>query len=151
MTVSKKCQYAVRAILELAKRGNRCPVSISDIAAKQAAPARFLEAILAELRHGKYVDSRRGAQGGWLLLRSPKDITVGEIIRFVDGPLDPVDCLGEETSQVCALRGQCALVGLWRRAKEAVESVYDSTTFQDLVDQERALNRSAAPDLHLAL
>ena len=145
MSMSQKCQYAVRATLELAKHYGQGPIPISQIASNQAVPGRFLENILNEMRQGGFVDSRRGVQGGYYLLRVPVELTVGEIIRFVDGPLDPVKCIAEQPKP-CPLKHSCSLVELWIRAKEAVEQVYDGTTFQDLVEKERKLDRAGVFD-----
>jgi Rrf2 family protein len=84
------------------------------------------------------VVSRRGAQGGYTLVKSPAQLTVGDVIRFVEGPISPVKCIigGEETG--CSLRDNCLFMGFWQRAKEALEQVYDSTTFQNLVDEAAA-------------
>jgi len=146
MNVSQKCQYAIRSILELGKRYGQGPTSISEIASKQVIPPRFLEIILNELRQGGFVDSRRGVQGGYMLRHQPRDLTVGQIIRFVDGPLEPVKCIGSKGKEQCGLRNQCALIHLWTRAKEAVEGVYDTTTFGDLVEQERELEQANVLD-----
>ena len=146
MRISQKCQYAIRAVLELAKRHGQGPVTIGDIARKQAAPPRFLEIILNEMRQGGLVRSRRGAQGGYELGRSPKDISVGQIIRLVDGPLDPVQCIAGRGAPACPLGERCALVKLWKRAKAAVEEVYDGTSFQDLVEDEAKLLKNTAAD-----
>lgn len=137
MGLSQKCQYTVRAVLELAKRYGSGAVRASEIAANQAVPQRFLEIILNELKPSGIVESRRGVQGGYYLIPEPKDITVGQVIRLVEGPLDPVRCSGDTQNACCPLIENCALVGLWKQAKEAVEKVYDGTTFQDLVDKER--------------
>ena len=141
MSISQKCQYAVRATLELAKHYGQGPIPISEIASSQAIPARFLENILNEMRQGGFVESRRGVQGGYFLLADPKELNVGRVIRFVDGPFDPVKCIGEQ-SNPCPLKGQCSLIDLWMKAKEAVEEVYDTITFHDLVEKERKLDRS---------
>ena len=145
MSMSQKCQYAVRATLELAKHFGKGPVPISEIASSQAAPARFLENILNEMRQGGFVDSRRGVQGGYYLVSDPHELTVGEIIRFVDGPLDPVKCTTGQPKP-CPLKGRCSLIELWARAKDAVEQVYDGTTFQDLVDKDHQLDRAGLLD-----
>ncbi len=146
MNLSQKCQYAIRAILELAKHHGEGPVAISQIAANQAIPQRFLENILNELRPTGLIQSRRGIQGGYLLTRDPAAISVGEIIRLVEGPLDPVKCIGDRNGPCCPIKDHCSLFGLWTRAKEAVEEVYDNANFRDLVDQERKLDRSAVLD-----
>ena len=134
MNLSQKCQYAFRAVFELSRRFDRQePASVAEIAEVQAIPPRFLEQILAELKQGGFVTARRGAQGGYVLAISPAEIRVGDIIRFIEGPISPVKCIIQEDGAECPLRADCLFQAFWLRAKEAVEKVYDSTTFQDLV------------------
>jgi Rrf2 family protein len=135
LQTSQKCQYALRAVYELAKRSEEGPVSVSEVAAAQAIPPRFLELILGELRKAGYVLSHRGPQGGYELAVGPADLTVGTIIRFIDGPVAPVGCIAGNKPQQCSLFGRCAFLSMWQRAQQAVEEVYDGTTFQDLIDQ----------------
>ena len=134
MNVSQKCQYALRAVFELSTRPGEGPVRTSEIAESQAIPAKFLELILRELKQGGFVDSRRGKRGGYLLLGRPDRMTVGEIIRFVDGPIAPVRCVAGSDPPDCPLYGSCAFMGMWSRARDAVNEVFDNTTFQDLID-----------------
>lgn len=117
-----------------------------EIAASQAVPKRFMEVILNELKPSGLVGSRRGARGGYFLTRPPREITVGEVIRLIDGPLDPVLCTTDGGQGCCPLRSRCSLTELWDRAKQAVAEVYDATSFQDLVDRAAALERRSAPD-----
>jgi len=138
MNLSQKCQYAVRGLLELAKRHGQGPVRIAEIAEAQAVPPRFLELILNELKQAGYVESRRGVQGGYMLAVSPGQLTVGEVISLVDGPQTPVKCLNEPGTPECPMYGRCAFLRLWERAAAAVAEVYDTTSFQDLLDQEQA-------------
>lgn len=146
MNLSQKCQYAVRAVLELSMKYGQGAISAGEIAASQAIPQRFLEVILNELRPSGLVESRRGVQGGYYLSRLPKEITVGQVIRLVDGPLDPVRCTGDKESATCPLKDRCSLIQLWDEAREAVEGVYDKTTFQDLADREVAMVRRGVAD-----
>jgi len=146
LNLSQKCQYAVRAVLELAKRYGQGAIPASEIAANQAIPQRFLEIILNELKPAGLLDSRRGVQGGYFLTVDPKDITAGRIIRLIDGPLDPVRCTGDKESARCPLMEQCSLMELWNQAKEAVEKVYDGVNFHDLAERERALERKSVSD-----
>ncbi len=137
MSVSQKCQYSLRSVFELAKHHGEGPMKIADIATAQAIPARFLEVILNQLKQGGFVESRRGSSGGYVLTRSPAALTVGEIIRFIEGPLSPVQCITGSTGDQCPLRGDCAFLSLWERVEGALSEVYDSTSFEDLVEQER--------------
>jgi len=90
--ISQKSQYAVRALLELAKRQGSRPVKAAEIATAQWIPMRFLENILGQLRQAGLVESVRGKEGGYRLARPAEQVSVGEIIRLVQGPLSPVDC-----------------------------------------------------------
>ena len=144
MNLSQKCQYAVRAILELAKRHGQGPVTASEIASSQVIPQRFLEVILNELKPSGLIESRRGVQGGYFLSGRPKDIKVGQVIRLIDGPLEPVRCVGDRTKPSCPLKDRCARGELWSAARKAVEEVYDGTNFPDLVEREAQFDRRAA-------
>ena len=140
MGISLKCQYGLRALFELARREGEGLVRLTEIAEKQAIPGRFLENILNQLRQGGFVESRRGKDGGFVLLRPARDITIGEIIRFIEGPIHPVDCSGDNPTHKCSLRGNCVFIHLWDEATAALEKVYDGKTLQDLVDEDRALS-----------
>ncbi len=123
MNVSVKGEYALQAIFDLANQGSRDPVKIADIARRQRIPQKFLELILAGLKQGGFVESRRGAEGGYLLARSPEAITVGEVLRYVEGGKMLRGNLGPEHP----------LAGLWQRVDSAVSEVIDRTTFAVLV------------------
>jgi Rrf2 family protein len=121
-------------------------ISVADISAVQAIPPRFLNLILGELRQGGFVESRRGARGGYLLASSPAAVTVGDIICFVDGPITPVNCIAGESGGNCQLWGKCAFLDMWRRARQAVTEVYDSTSLQNLVDDWKARENNFVAD-----
>ncbi len=138
MTVSQKCQYALRAVFELAKLRGNGPVTAADIASAQAIPRGFLEVILVELKKAGFVTARRGMRGGYELAVSPNSLSVGEIITSVDGPVAPIKCVADPSSSDCPLYGTCAFLPLWERVKTAVSDIYDSTNFQELLDREAA-------------
>ncbi len=143
--LSQKCQYAVRATFELAKHYGKGPVRVWEIAKAQAIPPRFLEVILVQLKQGGFVESRRGNEGGYLLSRRPEDLTVGEIIRFVEGPMSPVRCTVGGKGEPCSLHGQCVFLSMWERARRAAADVYDGTSFRDLVEEESHMGMSCTP------
>ncbi len=122
MGLSLKCQYAVRALFELAKREGDGLVRLRDIADAQHIPRRYLENILNELRRGGFVQSKRGKDGGFLLNRPATDISVGDVVRFIEDSVHPVDCVADH---LCPLTGRCVFLGLWDEARRAVEKVYD--------------------------
>ena len=136
MLLSQKCQYALRAVFEVAKRSGQGPVKIEIIAKAQAIPPRFLATILNQLKNGGFVLSRRGSEGGYFLDRLADSLTVGEVIRFVEGPMSPVACVSEEDKGSCPLWGKCVFLPMWKEAQAAMEDVYGKTTFQDLIDRE---------------
>ena len=143
MAVTQKCQYALRALFELARREGEGVVPAGEIAERQAIPKRFLEVILHQLRQGGFVDSQRGKVGGFYLARPAAEVAVGEIIRFMDGPISPVDCHRERPGHDCPLRGGCVFRGLWDAAREALERVYDTRSLRDLVEEEQRMRQQA--------
>ena len=127
MHISQKCQYALRAIFELAKHTDQIPVKIAEIAEAQAIPVRFLEVILSQLKQGRFVTSQRGNKGGYLLARSPDGLTVGEVMQFMQGPMGPVDCVAVGSKNKCRLYGDCAFLPMWKQVAEAISDVCDNT------------------------
>lgn len=124
MNISVKGEYALQAIFDLASQRPGEPVKIADIARRQKIPQKFLELILAGLKQGGFVESRRGAEGGYLLARPADSLTVGEVLRFVEGAPQ-----GRSRSR----KTETALADLWGRVDEAVSRILDRTTFADLV------------------
>lgn len=138
MVLSQRTQYAVRAVFELAKREGAGPVKASKIASSEYIPLRFLENILAGLRQAGIVDSVRGKDGGYTLARPSAELSVGEVIRLIQGPMSVIECADAVSGRDCSLRAGCVLLPMWEKAHSAMMSVFDGTTFEDLVEQERA-------------
>lgn len=134
--LTQKCQYAVRTLLELCLRQGGGPVSVRDIAAAQRIPARYLEAIVADLRREGIVHSQRGPQGGYTLAVDPTDITVGQIIRLFDGDFCPVECVRCGGEDDCDLTENCHLAPLWKLSQLALSRLLDNTTFADVCRRE---------------
>ena len=137
MVISQKCQYGLRGVFELARRAASTPVRIADIAEAQAIPVRFLEVILGQLKQGGFVESRRGNEGGYMLAKAAAAITVGDVIRFIDGPIGPVKCVQGAAQEICPLRADCVFLDMWEEARRAVSRVYDDATLADLVERDR--------------
>jgi len=146
MPISQKAQYAVRALFELAKRQGTGAIKISDIAEAQAIPQRFLENILNHLKGGGFVESVRGKDGGYLLARPAKELKVGEVVRFMEGPLSPVECTGGRKKGACSMYGKCVFVSLWEKAEQALAKVYDGTTFDELVTWDADQRQASVAD-----
>lgn len=129
MPLSQKCHYALGAVLELAKNDSPRPTKVSDIARTQRIPVKFLEAILSELKKGGFVESRRGSEGGYLLARPASRLTVGDIIRFVDGPLSPAPVTKKHSNLLQVF------LPIWRDAEKALANVYDAVSFEELAER----------------
>ena len=136
MYLTQRNQYALRAIVELARRVGMGPVKVSEIAKAQAIPLRFLEVILGQLKGSGLVDAKRGYYGGYFLLRQPEDITVGSVVRFLQGEPDLKECQSCISNRQCPFENNCAFASLWCRVNEAVFNIYDETTIKDLVPDE---------------
>ncbi|HSW49458.1 MAG TPA: Rrf2 family transcriptional regulator [Bryobacteraceae bacterium] len=122
--ISLKAQYALRAIFDLCLQKPGEPVKIADIAKRQKIPQKFLELILAGLKQGGFVESRRGAEGGYLLGRAADSITAGAVIRFVEG--------GPGGRSRGKRTGDSPFSEMWRKVDEAFSGVVDTTTFAEL-------------------
>ena len=146
MAVSSKCYYALRAIYALSEHSGTEPMKIAEIAEREQIPVRFLEVILGQLKGGGFVRSRRGAEGGYNLARSPEEITIGEVMRYVDGPIAPVDRVSQSRPKECEFHGHCHFFGFWGRVRQAISDVVDRTTFADLMRENRDRNREYVGD-----
>ena len=133
----KKNQYAIRAIFELAKHMGKGPRKISEIAKAQEIPVRFLEVILSQFKGSGFLESKRGFYGGYTLVRPPNEITVGDILRFMSRHDETVDGLTDESKDDFALKAGVTFSSMMNQAREAVFEVYDQTTIQTLLDNEK--------------
>lgn len=132
--ISQKARYALRALVALAKDRGDDPLMISEIADTQRIPKKFLEQILLDLKHHGIVMSRRGKAGGYLLLRTPDNVTFGEILRIIDGPVAPLPCLSRmayRPCEDCGDEGACEVRRVFARVAEATRQVLDTTSIAD--------------------
>ena len=136
MKISTKGRYGTRAALELSLRYGTGPVMVREIAENQGISERYLEQILNTLRTSKLVNSTRGARGGYELSKAPSEITIGDIIRSLEGPLDVVSCTGDHD---CEKEMECATYYVWKEIKDAIEKVLDSITLKELVSRKRKI------------
>ncbi len=122
--ISVKGEYALLAIFDLAVHNSGEPVRIADIAKRQKIPQKFLELILSALKQGGFVESRRGAEGGYLLARRPESITVGDVVRYVEG--------SQTKPRGGRAKSETPFAEMWKRVDEAVSGIIDHTTFAQL-------------------
>jgi len=143
MRLSKRCQYALRAVLELGLREPGQPVKIQQIAGAQNIPPRFLEVILNQLRHAGFVESRRGSEGGYMLAQPVEKLTVGEVMQYIQGPISITTDDEWATNKSESFYGAYAFERLWENVNSAISEVCNNITFADLAKYEKA-KKSAA-------
>ena len=142
MKLSTRCRYGIHAMFDLAQNYGNGPQAIREIADRQLVPEQYLEQIIGVLRRKGYVKSTRGAQGGYVLARSPDQISVGELICLLNGPVMIAECMGDADS--CVRSGQCPSRLVWERLTACIHDVIDSITLQDMLqDQARLIDESA--------
>jgi Rrf2 family protein len=138
--ISQKAKYALRALSALARAEAGEPLQISDIADRQNIPKKFLEQILLDLKRNGMVASRRGKQGGYLLLRPADEITYGEVLRLIDGPIAPLPCLSltaYRRCEDCNGESDCEVRHVFARVADETRAVLFSTTIADALNGQR--------------
>ncbi|KRQ86882.1 HTH-type transcriptional regulator CymR [Caloramator mitchellensis] len=137
MKLSTRGRYGVKAMFELAKSYGGAPVSIKEISERQNISEYYLEQLFSSLRKAGLVKSIRGAQGGYVLSREPKDITIKEIFNVLEGPIELSECITEEMN--CSRIDYCATRLLWLKINNSINEVLNSTTLQDVVNDYNTL------------
>lgn len=136
MKISTKGRYALRLMLDLAMHNTGEPVSLKDIAKRQEISDKYLEQIISVLNKAGFVQSIRGAQGGYILRRRPEEYTVGMILRLTEGSLAPVACLDSGEGTACDRENDCVTIMIWRKLNNAINEVVDNITLADMVDMQ---------------
>jgi Rrf2 family protein len=135
-TISKRTQYGLKAMLALARRYREQPVLIATLAKEESIPTKFLEAILLELKTHEVLESKKGKGGGYRLSRPPSTITIGSLIRMMEGPLAPLPCASETDFHPCSDCKDIETCGtriIMRQVRDAIAGVLDNTTLADLL------------------
>ena len=137
MKLSKRGEYGLRALQDLAAHHGEGPVPNKVLAERNHIPSRFLEQILLTLKHGQIVRSQKGPQGGYYLARAPQQITLAEITRLLDGPLAPISCVSETAYEPCGCPDMetCGLRRGMQKVRDVVAGIMESTTLADLVTE----------------
>jgi Rrf2 family protein len=147
-TISKKTKYGLQSLIALARKYGGGPVLISTLAKEEDIPIKFLELILLDLKNHGLLESKKGPGGGYLLNLPPHQITIGSVVRFMEGPLAPIPCASESAYHPCEECEDvdcCGIRILMREVRDAVAGILDATTLQDIVRKVDAAktNRSA--------
>jgi len=132
MKLSTRGRYGIHAMYDLALNSDGSPQPIKAIAERQNIPEAYLEQLIASLRRANLVTSVRGAQGGYKLSRPPEEITVGEVLRTLEGGLAVVDCLLEEDA--CGKSCSCASRIVWKKIRDGLNQIVDGITLKDMVE-----------------
>ncbi len=140
MKLSTRGRYGIKAMLDLALNSQEGQVSLKSIAERQDISENYLEQLFAMLRKNGLVKSVRGAQGGYMLATSPDNITVGSVLRSLEGSLAPVECVSEDSTNVCDRANACVTRLVWKKIRDRVNEVVDSITLQDLVNEVKKMN-----------
>jgi len=134
--LSRRGEYALKALLELASRGSSAGATTPEIARKAQIPEPFLNQIMLTLKNAGVLRSRRGAHGGYTLNRPPEEITLGEVARLMDGPLAPIPCASVtayEPCPTCEEPDTCKLRIIMRTVRDAIAGILDHTTLADVI------------------
>jgi Rrf2 family protein len=148
-TISKRTQYGLKAMLSLGRRYRTGPVLISAIAAEESIPLKFLESILLDLKTHGVLESKKGKGGGYYLSRPPSTITIGSVIRMMEGPLAPLPCASETAFKPCPECTDVETCGtrmIMRQVRDSMAAVLDHTTLSDLLRKVDASRRAGISD-----
>jgi Rrf2 family protein len=136
--ISQRAKYALRALVMLSRAEKGLSLSITEIAAEQRIPKKFLEQILLELKRHGIVESRRGKVGGYLMLRQPQEVTFGEVLRLIDGPIAPLPCLSiaaYKKCEDCKEEQSCEIRRVFANVAIATREVLDKTSILDSLEK----------------
>jgi len=140
MRLSTKGRYGVRAMFDLAMHSQEGAVTLKSVAQREHISEKYLEHLFASLKKAGLVHSVRGAQGGYRLGRSPAEITLGDIIRVLEGPISPTECVLEGPgSEDCTRAAECVMRLVWCRVKQQINDILDAVTLADICEEQRKI------------
>lgn len=139
MKLSTKGRYGLRALIDLASHGGKEPVSIMSISERQGISERYLEQLMSKMKKAGLIKSVRGAGGGYMLARDLSNISVGDILRALEGNLDPVECSGFLEEGGCQAADSCVTKYVWQRINDSINRTVDEIYLEDLVKEKRNL------------
>lgn len=142
MKLSTRGRYGIHTMYDLACNAKCGPQSIKCIAEREGMPEAYLEQLIAVLKREGLVTSVRGAQGGYMLAREPSQITVGEVLRALEGGLGLVDCLDEE--EVCGKACSCPSRAVWMKIRDGLNAIVDGITLQDMLEDYERMSAQEA-------
>lgn len=143
--LSSRARYATRAVLDLSLRYDEGPILIGDISDRQNIPLKYLQQILVSLKLAGFLQSRKGPGGGYILARDPKDITLGEVVRAMDGPIAPISCVSVTNFAECGCPhpDRCSLRATFKEVRDAMAAVMDATSFAEMAEKQRTADAAS--------
>ncbi len=136
MILSTKGRYGLKAMFELGLQYGNGPIPLKIIAERQNIPENYLEQLIAILRKAGLVKSVRGAQGGYLMQRSPEEVTVGQVLLALEGPMAPAECVADPEAPKCKLASGCVTRGVWEKINNSIHNVIDTMTLQNMIEDQ---------------
>jgi Rrf2 family protein len=150
MKISTQSRYGLRALFDIAYHSSCQSTQVKDIASRQAISPRYIEQIFQKLKKGGIVRSIRGPAGGYCLTRKPEEITIGDVIRAAEGPVQLVSCgITKTATKGCERAGECVTTDIWREASSRLMAYFDSITLEDLCKEAQAKGMERAVDKNL--
>ncbi len=149
--ISKKTKYGLKSLLYLARKYDQGPILISDLAREERIPKKFLELILLALKNNGILQSKKGKGGGYYLGRPPREISVGNVVRVLEGPLAPVPCVSETAyarCQECLDERTCGIRLVMKDVRDAISSILDKTSLADMLELEEKADQRVRGILH---
>jgi len=139
MRLSTKGRYGLKAMFELALHYGEGPIPLNNVAEEQRISENYLEQLVATLKKNGLLESVRGAQGGYYLAKSPSEITVGNILRVLEGNMAPADCVMDSDDTNCERAEYCVTKLVWTKIRDSINDVVDSITLQDMIDEHNTI------------
>lgn len=143
MRLTTKGRYGLRAIIDLAVYAKNEPVSLAAVAERQNISISYLEQLIAKLKKAEIVQSTRGAQGGYSLAKAPEEISVGDILRALEGNLNPVECVAVDGETECASSDFCVTKYVWKRISDSINDTVDGIFLSELISESERVHNKA--------
>lgn len=145
MKISAKSEYGIIALIDVANHFGSEPVQVREIAGRYNIPERFLEQIMTSLKKAGLVKSVRGAHGGYQLEKRPWEISLGDVLRVLEGEMAPMYCVSDGSKNQCSKERLCTLRDVWEEIKGCMQKTLSSITLKDMCDKKMERERIASP------
>ena len=147
MKITTKGRYGLRALIDLAKYSEIEPVSINSIATRQGISERYLEQLMTLLKKAEIIKSIRGAGGGYVLAKEMSEISVGDVLRALEGSLESVECSGFSQEDSCEAAGGCVTKYVWKRINESINQTVNEISLKQLVEESKAVPHTTSSQM----